>query len=169
MWSRQFIQKAAKYIDEVQVSIDGFDAESYRAVRGSNAFGDVLVSVNRLVEAGIRVTVAVTPLLDTLLGNEKRYVDFAKDLLARYKGKEFFVKFNTELMDGRDITPTEEENDLYRAAMKSNRNRAAVTRFRSHSCCGNYIAGGRSVYNMCRLHIPIPSAGGRSAGAIRMR
>lgn len=125
LWSRQFIQKAAKYIDEVQVSIDGFDAESYRAVRGSNAFGDVLVSVNRLVEAGIRVTVAVTPLLDTLLGNEKRYVDFAKDLLARYKGKEFFVKFNTELMDGRDITPTEEENDLYRAAMKSIKNQCS--------------------------------------------
>ena len=125
LWSRQFIQKAAKYIDEVQVSIDGFDAESYRAVRGSNAFGDVLVSVNRLVEAGIRVTVAVTPLLDTLLGNEKRYVDFAKDLLARYKGKEFFVKFNAELMDGRDITPTEEENDLYRAAMKSIKNQCS--------------------------------------------
>lgn len=125
LWSQQFIRKAAKYIDEVQVSIDGFDAESYRAVRGSNAFGDVLVSVNRLVEAGIRVTVAVTPLLDTLLGNEKCYVDFAKDLLARYKGKEFFVKFNTELMDGRDITPTEEENDLYRATMKSIKNQCS--------------------------------------------
>lgn len=125
LWSQQFIQKAAKYIDEVQVSIDGFDGESYRAVRGSNAFGDVLVSVNRLVEAGIRVTVAVTPLLDTLLGNEKRYVDFAKDLLVRYKGKEFFVKFNTELMDGRDITPTEEENDLYRAAIKSIKNQCS--------------------------------------------
>ncbi|WP_418197439.1 hypothetical protein, partial [Alistipes shahii] len=59
--------------------------------------------------------------------------------------------------------------DPVRKIYPGNRNRATVAIFRSHSCCGNYIAGGRSVYNMCRPHIPIPSAGGRSAGAIRMR
>ena len=125
LWSQKFVQKAAPYIDEVQVSIDGFDEESYRIVRGSNVFDDVLASVDRMVKAGIRVTVAVTPLLDTLLGSEKHYVDFAKELLARYSGKEFFVKFNTELMDGRDITPTEEENNLYRAAMKTIKNKCS--------------------------------------------
>ena len=125
LWDQSFVQKAAPYIDEVQVSIDGYDAKSYCSVRGSNAFDDVLAAVNRLIEAGIRVTVAVTPLLGTLLGNEKHYIDFANTLLAKYKGKEFFVKFNTELMDGRDITPTEEENDRYRDAMKSIKNQCS--------------------------------------------
>lgn len=119
LWNQKFIQKVIPYLDEVQISIDGFDAESYRAVRRSEAFADVLAAVDRLVSAGMRVTVAITPLLETLLGHEKQYIDFANAMLARYKNNKFFVKFNTELMDGRDISPTSRENDQYREAIQT--------------------------------------------------
>ncbi len=41
-----------------------------------------------------------------------------QSLIDKYKGKEFFVKFNTELLKGRNITPTEEENRKYLKAIK---------------------------------------------------
>ena len=35
-------------------------------------------------------------------------------MTSRYSGKAFFVKFNTELMEGRNVAPTESENRQYR-------------------------------------------------------
>lgn len=114
MWNREFVNNNKAYIDEVQISIDGYDAESYKTVRKTDTFHIALETVDILINAGIRVTVAITPLLDTLLGNEENYITFANALSEKYKGKEFFVKFNTELMEGRNIDPTAQENEVYR-------------------------------------------------------
>lgn len=98
----------------MQISIDGFDRESYQQVRGTDSFDKALSTVDKLVCAGIRTTVAVSPLLDTLLEHEQQYITFAKEMTSRYSGKAFFVKFNTELMEGRNVAPTESENRQYR-------------------------------------------------------
>lgn len=113
-----FAKEIKKYVDEVQISLDGYDAESYQAVRNSNCFPIVLESIDNLVTEKIRTTIAITPLLNTLISNEERYCLFAKHLINKYKDEKFFVKFNTELLDGRNISPSEEENDLYRNAIK---------------------------------------------------
>lgn len=117
LWTQEMIDEVKSSIDEVQISIDGFDAESYKQVRGVDTFETVLHSVERLIDVGIRVTVAVTPLLETLLEHEEQYIAFAKELLQKYEKKEFFIKLNTELMDGRNVSPSEEENQKYRAAI----------------------------------------------------
>lgn len=118
LWSQDFINSTKKSIDEVQISIDGYDADSYMSVRGSDTFDLALETVDRLIDAGIRVTVAVTPLLETLISNENEYISFAEKLIEKYREKEFFVKFNTELLAGRTISPTETENDKYRTIVK---------------------------------------------------
>ena len=118
MWSKEFITKVKPYIDEVQISIDGYDQQSYKTVRCTDTFDTALKIVESLLSAGVRVTVAVTPLMDTLIGNEDRYISFANDLIEKYKDKEFFVKFNTELLDGRRVNPTDEENLRYKASIK---------------------------------------------------
>lgn len=118
LWSQDFVESIKDSIDEVQISIDGFDANSYMCVRGSDTFDVALGAVERLLKAGMRVTIAVTPLFETLMENENNYISFAKNLIAKYKEKEFYIKFNTELMEGRNIAPTESENEKYRAAIK---------------------------------------------------
>lgn len=117
LWTQDFIDKVKSSIDEIQISIDGFDADSYKQVRGVDTFELVLNSVERLINAGIRVTVAVTPLFETLIECENEYIAFAKKLLEKYSTNEFFVKFNTELMDGRNVSPTDEENQIYRTVV----------------------------------------------------
>lgn len=114
LWTQDLIDKVRPSIDEIQISIDGFDADSYKQVRGIDTFELAMSSVERLINAGIRVTVAITPLFETLIEHENEYIAFAKKLLEKYSENEFFVKFNTELMDGRDVSPTEEENQMYR-------------------------------------------------------
>lgn len=117
LWTPEFIQKIKEYIDEVQISIDGYDSNSYRRVRGTNTFDVVLRTVAVMINADIRVTVAITPIIETLLGNEQKYILFAKDLLAKYKDKKFFIKFNTELIDGRLVKPTAQENEMYKSSI----------------------------------------------------
>lgn len=118
LWGDSLIGMVKDYVDEVQISIDGFDAESYKCVRDMDAFEQVLDAVDRLVAAGVKVTVAITPLLETLLPNQSKYIQFAKDLIEKYGRKDFLVKFNTELMEGRNVAPTETDNDLYRSAAR---------------------------------------------------
>ena len=118
LWTDDLLNSVKEAIDEVQISVDGFDRESYRSVRGTDSFNQALSTVDRLVSAGIRTTVAISPLLDTLLEHEIQYIDFVKELISKYVGKDFFVKFNTELMEGRNIIPTELENQQYREVSK---------------------------------------------------
>ena len=103
LWTDDLLNRVKTAVDEVQISIDGFDRESYQQVRGTDSFDKALSTVDKLVRAGIRTTVAVSPLLDTLLEHEQQYIVFAKEMTSRYIGKAFFVKFNTELMEGRII------------------------------------------------------------------
>lgn len=114
LWTDDLVNRIKTVVDEVQISIDGFDRESYQQVRGTDSFDKALSTVDKLVCAGIRTTVAVSPLLDTLLEHEQQYITFAKEMTSRYSGKAFFVKFNTELMEGRNVAPTESENRQYR-------------------------------------------------------
>lgn len=127
LWTDELINSVITAVDEVQISIDGYDRESYQKVRGTDSFNQALSTVDKLVNTGIRTTVAISPLLDTLLEHELQYIAFVKELIARYSSNAFFVKFNTELMEGRNIIPTESENQQYRAA--SQRIKDACTPF----------------------------------------
>lgn len=122
LWTSDLIETVKPFVDEVQISIDGFDRETYKLVRGTDTFDRALSTVDQLVNAGIRTTIAISPLLDTLLTFETQYIEFAKKLISKYAGKPFYVKFNTELMEGRNITPTEKENQQYRTAARQIKN-----------------------------------------------
>lgn len=114
LWTKRLINDVKNYIDEIQISIDGYDSNSYMNVRGTDSFCIVLNTIDELIKNNMRVTVAITPIISTLFGNEEKYILFAKRLLEKYREKEFFVKFNTELMNGREIQPTIHENLKYK-------------------------------------------------------
>lgn len=118
LWTPALVSRLRRAVDEVQISIDGYNASSYQSVRGVDTFHIALDTVDLLLSNDVRVMIAITPLLETLLSHEKEYISFAKSLTAKYQGKNFLVKFNTELMEGRNIAPTEVENLQYRQAIK---------------------------------------------------
>lgn len=117
LWNDKFVESVKDFIDEVQISIDGYDRNTYLQVRGVDTFNIVIESVDRLIKAGIRLTIAITPLMETLIGHEKSYISFAKNLLNKYKDNEFFIKFSTELMDGREINTNKKELLEYRISI----------------------------------------------------
>lgn len=119
LWTQELVDNVKDHIDEVQISVDGFDAESYKTVRGVNTFSNALEAVDKLLKANVRVIVAITPLLDDLLENKSKYSLFAKSLTKKYEKQRFLVKFNTMLMEGRGISLTGEENDQYRDIIKA--------------------------------------------------
>ncbi len=68
LWTQEFINSVKDSIDEIQISIDGFDSESYMRVRGSDSFECALEATKRLLDSGLRVTVAITPLFRNTFG-----------------------------------------------------------------------------------------------------
>lgn len=117
-WSSDFIKKAAAFVDEVQISIDGYDEESNTLIRGKHSFEKSLKTVNSLINSKIRTSVAITPMLETLEKQKEKYVSFAKSLINKYPMQQFFVKFNVELLEGRNINPTVDSNIRYRKLMQ---------------------------------------------------
>ncbi|MBR6984232.1 MAG: radical SAM protein [Ruminococcus sp.] len=117
-WSDELIEQIPAYVDEVQISIDGYDEESNATIRGKGNFARSLSTVEKLVNKNIRTSVAVTPLLETLETDKEKYISFAKELINKYPEDQFFVKFNVELLEGRNINPTSDNNLRYRKLMK---------------------------------------------------
>lgn len=114
LWRPDMIQEVAPLISSVQFSIDGFDERSNAKVRGINAFNKTLKTVDRFVATGVKVIVAITPFFDKEFENNiNNYVEFIKDLTAKYHGENFIVRVCTEMLEGREISLNEEEKVKY--------------------------------------------------------
>ena len=116
LWTDNLIKELHEYIDEIQISIDGYDDESYFSVRQSHGFDKALASVKEFSKYGTRVSIAVTPLFDGLDRFIERFEPFARELLQDYP--DVFIKLNHELITGRTVKPTQEENNQYKAKLK---------------------------------------------------
>ena len=113
------IANIAKYLNSVQISIDGFSEESNATIRGVGHFQKALNAVERFVSYGIETSVAITPPWELLKSSKGEYVKFAKELIVKYEGKPFEVKFAEGLSTGRTIQPSEELNKDYANLIKS--------------------------------------------------
>lgn len=100
-WSTDEILECSKYIDEVQVSIDGYDSNSYYAVRRFNGFDRAIATLIKFSEYGVRTSMAVTPLYNNLQSFVKNFEPFAKNIIRKYP--QIYIRFNLELLTGRNI------------------------------------------------------------------
>lgn len=107
------IEKLSKYISSIQISIDGFSEESNSKIRGSGNFFKALSTLDQFVSLGIESSVAITPSLELLKEHMDDYVLFANKLIEKYIDYPFSVKFTEELSSGRNINPTNQQNDEY--------------------------------------------------------
>ncbi len=114
LWDDQFITSIKSFVDEVQISLDGYDAKSYMDVRNMDGFDIVLKTIDLIVKYNIKIAVAISPSFSSLINNQEKYYNFSKLLTEKYENKDFIVKFSTELFEGRNISTTDEENKLYK-------------------------------------------------------
>lgn len=107
----------SEYIDEVQISIDGFDETSNAIIRGRNHFSMALESADFYLNHNIKTTVAITPPRELLPDSFEKYILFAQQLKAKYEGKSFYIKFTSSLIDGRFGEISKEDNSKYEQAV----------------------------------------------------
>ena len=112
-WSDELIELVAQSnVERVQISLDGFDEKSNSMIRGVGVFDKILDTIDKLVKKNVNVSVAVTPLYEVALKNKEKYIKFSKSLVEKYKDYNFVLNFSFELMEGRNLSKREiEENN----------------------------------------------------------
>lgn len=110
IWTAEKIKEAAKYIDEIQISIDGFDEESNSKVRGKGFFSKSLQCVEAFSKEDVFVSVIITPLYGMLDELRERYISFAKELISKYGTEKFLIIIAKELISGRLIKADKNRN-----------------------------------------------------------
>ena len=137
------IDKLAKYIYSVQVSIDGFSEESNSKIRGKGNFGKAMSAVNEFLRHGVNTAIAITPPMETLHNNIEDYVAFAQTLKDRHKGEPLRIKFTEELLQGRNLSPSKKDAAKYFRLMEEIQRRIYGPDFKVmsfvHSLQGNAI------------------------------
>ncbi len=110
--TKKKISEVATFIDEVQVSIDGYDEKTNSEIRGEGNFDLAKQAVETFLEKGVKTVIAITPRYENLSENLKGYKKFSKDLLKKFQ-KNFKIKFSLELLDGRDFKSDIDKNKKY--------------------------------------------------------
>ena len=105
LWNDKSIKECGPYIDEVQISIDGYDKESYYKVRQFDGFEKAISTLITFSRLGVRASMAVTPLYEDLEEFIHNLEPFAKSIIEEYP--EIYIRFNLELLDGRDVRKTQ--------------------------------------------------------------
>lgn len=116
-WDENEILECSAYIDEVQISIDGYDSNSYYEVRQFDGFDKAISTLIKFSESGSRTSMAVTPLYDNLEKFVVHFEPFAREIIEKYP--QIYIRFNLELLDGRDIQKTQIDNEGYRRQIRT--------------------------------------------------
>ena len=117
LWNDKSIKECGPYIDEVQISIDGYDKESYYKVRQFDGFEKAISTLITFSRLGVRASMAVTPLYEDLEEFIHNFEPFAKSIIEEYP--EIYIRFNLELLDGRDVRKTQNGNAEYRKNIRN--------------------------------------------------
>lgn len=117
LWSEEDVALIASSINEIQFSLDGYDEDSYESIRGYRGFQKVLHTVDEFLKRDVRVSIAVTPLYDELDTFIERFTKFAKGYLKEHPT--VYIKFNMELIEGREVHISEEKNREYKAKVRA--------------------------------------------------
>lgn len=114
LWTSQLIDSISPLINSVQISIDGFDEKSNSKVRGCGNFDKSMTTLERFIDNGISTEIAITPFYDIELESYiEHYAQFAKHLSQKYKRKNFSIKFANQILEGRAVRLTCEQQRQY--------------------------------------------------------
>ena len=120
LWTEQSVRELSPYIDEVQVSIDGYDEASNAEIRGRNTFALAMNALDMFTrKQNIFTSAVITPTYEGLEAHRKDYTDFMKGLAAKYRDRNFLVIMQNELIDGRNLKADPERNRLMTQTVKA--------------------------------------------------
>ncbi len=111
VWNEDEINELANYIDDIQISIDGFDEESNSKIRGKGAFNKSMNALDCFAKTKTSVAVSITPTYELLENFKNEYIAFGKALVKKYLNYNFIVIFGNELLDGRHIKADKTQNN----------------------------------------------------------
>lgn len=114
----EILEQIHNCIDEIQISIDGYNEETNAKIRGIGNFDKALNSIRMLSKYNIKTGVAITPQYEEVFNNPQQYKIFAKELLNQYP-KNLMIKFSSELLDGRDFKADISKNKKYKKLLKN--------------------------------------------------
>lgn len=104
LWDDDMIKEASNYINEIQISIDGFDETSNSIIRGKHTYEKALNTVSKFInEKNVFVSIITTPLYEFLEKNKYEYIKFGKEMIKKFGTDNFLVIFGKELIDGRQV------------------------------------------------------------------
>lgn len=114
LWDESMIDKFSPIINSVQISIDGYSEESNALVRGKGNFKKAINTLIRFASNGVHSEVAITPPFSVVINHEEdKYVEFCKELFEILPHNNFSVKFSEQIIDGRSVHLTQEEQMEY--------------------------------------------------------
>lgn len=113
LWTKERIKSLAPIINEIQISIDGFDESSNAIIRGAGHFERVVRNVTLMANEGIRTSVATTFTFQNLQDDTpERYAQMVRDIKQQCLHPVFF-KLSKKILPGRDTLYTEAENQEF--------------------------------------------------------
>lgn len=111
LWTDKSILELSDYIDEVQVSIDGFDETSNSEIRGIGVFDVALKCIDKFISTKkVATSIVLTPMYDNINKYRDEYTKFAVELLEKYKEDDFLFIIGDEIINGRNIKANKEKN-----------------------------------------------------------
>lgn len=114
-WDQKMVDECAQYIDELQVSIDGFDEETNASIRGKGVFSRALQTVEMFsLYKNLLICIIITPLYDIFKNHFSGYQQFAIKMLEKYSQNNFLLIFSKELLDGRNVQSDYKKNERMR-------------------------------------------------------
>ena len=120
LWNEENIARIAPCIDEIQISIDGFNQETNSAIRGENTFEKSLRTLELFTEhENVLTSIVMTPTYELLEKFKAQYTEFAQNLVNKYQGKNFLVVLQKELIDGRELKSNESKNRIMEQTVAS--------------------------------------------------
>ena len=114
LWTERLIEECSPFIDEIQISIDGFDEQSNSEIRGKGTFEKSLAAVDSFIERGVFTSIVMTPLYDHVEKFYDEYLRFGRALVDKYPSDKFLLLFTDELLDGRQIKSVRDKNARYK-------------------------------------------------------
>lgn len=119
LWTQELINELAPCIASIQISIDGYNEETNAPIRGVGNFAKALLTVERFLAKNIHTVIAITPWLDDSLESRiPHYIAFRRELEERYPTPNLEIKFNGDLMSGRDISVQGKEHQKYASSLR---------------------------------------------------
>lgn len=116
LWTDIIIKEAHQFIDQIQISVDGHDEESYFNVRNYHGFSKALETAKAFASLGTKVSLAVTPLYDGLEDFIEHFEEFATEF--KQENPNISIDLSLELIPGRNITISQADNENYKKRLR---------------------------------------------------